>query len=127
MVLVSACPRTAQGVALATGVLAGLVGVGGGLVLSPFFLITGMEPAMAVGTSATCVLFTSCSTTIQYVFTDRIIMSLAVVYGFVALAASYVGTRNGLAWQHHDKCVRLGVLVVVVRLVCLYLTQIVFQ
>lgn len=81
-----------QGVALATGVLAGLVGVGGGLVLSPFFLITGMEPAMAVGTSATCVLFTSCSTTIQYVFTDRIIMSLAVVYGFVALAASYVGT-----------------------------------
>merc|ERR1719443_717191 len=81
-----------QVVSVATGLLAGLVGVGGGLILSPFFLLTGMEPAMAVGTSATCVLFTSSSTTMQYIFTDRIIMSLAVVYGLVTLVASFFGT-----------------------------------
>jgi len=88
---------TYQVVSILTGLLAGLVGVGGGLILSPFFLLTGMEPAVAVGTSATCVLFTSSSTTIQYIFTDRIIMSLALVYGIVCLVASFTGT----ALVHH--------------------------
>lgn len=81
-----------QVVSVMTGLLAGLVGVGGGLILSPFFLLTGMEPAVAVGTSATCVLFTSSSTTLQYMFTDRVIMSLALVYGLVTLVASFAGT-----------------------------------
>merc|ERR1719271_822983 len=88
-------PRTVvmyQITSIMTGLLAGLVGVGGGLILSPFFLLTGMEPAVAVGTSATCVLFTSSSTTMQYIFTDRIIMSLALVYGIVTLVASFIGT-----------------------------------
>jgi len=83
---------TYQATAAATGMLAGLVGVGGGLILSPFFLLTGMEPSVAVATSATCVLFTSSSTTIQYIFTDRIIMSLAFIYGPVTLMASWMGT-----------------------------------
>jgi hypothetical protein len=75
-----------------TGAMAGLVGIGGGLIFSPFFIIMGIEPAVAVATSSTCVIFTSSSTTLQYLFTDRIIMSLAVVYGFVNLVASYGGT-----------------------------------
>merc|ERR1719270_1788433 len=75
-----------------TGCFAGLVGVGGGLIFSPFFLAMGMDPAMAVATSSTCVLFTSSSTTIQYLFTDRVIMSLALVYGIVTLVASWLGT-----------------------------------
>merc|ERR1719421_646902 len=78
---------TYQVVSILTGLLAGLVGVGGGLILSPFFILTGMEPSVAVGTSATCVLFTSTSTTIQYMLTDRIHMALAVVYGTVCLLA----------------------------------------
>jgi len=88
-------PRTVavyQAVSVMTGVFAGLVGVGGGLILSPFFLITGMEPSVAVGTSATCVLFTSASTSLQYIFTDRIIMSLALVYGVATTIASWLGT-----------------------------------
>jgi len=93
-----------QVVSVLTGLLAGLVGVGGGLILSPFFLLTGMEPAIAVGTSATCVLFTSSSTTMQYIFTDRIMMSLALVYGMVTLVASYLGTM--LVHQIQDKYTR---------------------
>jgi len=81
-----------QAVSVATGLLAGLVGVGGGLILAPFFLLTGMDPAVAVSTSATCVLFTSSSTTLQYLFTDRVIMSLALMYGIVTLVASFLGT-----------------------------------
>lgn len=84
---------TYQAMGLITGLFAGLVGVGGGLIFSPFFLLTGMDPAVAVATSSTCVLFTSSSTTLQYMFTDRVLMSLALVYGLVTTAASYIGTR----------------------------------
>lgn len=91
-----------QAVALTTGLLAGLLGVGGGLILSPFFLLTGLDPSVAIGTSATCVLFTSASTTFQYAFTDRIISSLAIVYGCVTLLASYLGTL--LVHHLQDRC-----------------------
>merc|ERR1719160_1910624 len=81
-----------QSVALITGCLAGLVGIGGGLVLSPFFLLYGVEPSVAVATSSTCVIFTSSSTTIQYLLMDRIRILLAVFYGTANLFASLLGT-----------------------------------
>lgn len=78
--------------AICTGCLAGLIGIGGGLIFSPFFLIMGLDPAVAVASSSTCVIFTSASTTMQYLLTDRIIVSLTLVYGAVNLLASSVGT-----------------------------------
>merc|ERR1719453_2052868 len=75
-----------------TGCLAGLVGIGGGLIFSPFFLLLGVEPHVAVATSSTCVIFTSSSTTLQYLLTDRIITSLAAIYGLANLVASWAGT-----------------------------------
>lgn len=81
-----------EGMGVTTGCLAGLVGIGGGLIFSPFFLLLGVEPHVAVATSSTCVIFTSSSTTLQYLLTDRIITSLAVIYGLVNLVASWAGT-----------------------------------
>mmetsp|Transcript_40774 Transcript_40774/g.108026 ORF Transcript_40774/g.108026 Transcript_40774/m.108026 type:complete len:452 (-) Transcript_40774:270-1625(-) len=92
-----------QGTAFATGIMAGLLGIGGGLIFSPFFLLTGMEPGLAVGTSSTCVLFTSSSTTFQYMFTDRIINPLALLYGAVTLGASFTGTTLVHYFQDHMK------------------------
>jgi len=79
-------------VAKLTGVLSGLVGIGGGLVFSPFFLVSGVHPSVAVATSSTCVIFTSASTSLQYLLTDRIIISLTLVYGVTSSVASYLGT-----------------------------------
>lgn len=87
--------------AVATGCLAGLVGIGGGLVFAPFFLLMGVEANVAVATSSTCVVFTSSSTTFQYLLTDRIIMSLTVLYGSVNLIASYLGTSLVHMLQDH--------------------------
>merc|ERR1712032_1015407 len=70
-----------------TGCFAGLVGIGGGLIFSPFFLAMGLDPSVAVATSSTCVLFTSSSTTLQYLLTGRIIMSLTLFYGVTNLLA----------------------------------------
>ena len=52
-----------DGVSVATGILAGLVGIGGGLIISPFLIVMNLEPSVAVATSSTCVIFTSSSTT----------------------------------------------------------------
>lgn len=87
--------------AVATGCLAGLVGIGGGLVFAPFFLLMGVEANVAVATSSTCVVFTSSSTTFQYLLTDRIIMSLTLLYGSVNLFASYLGTSLVHMLQDH--------------------------
>merc|ERR1712194_282364 len=57
-----------------------------------FFLLMGMDPSIAVGTSSTCVLFTSTSTTIQYTLTGRVFLLLALVYGVVTLVGSFIGT-----------------------------------
>eukprot|EP00747_Dinoflagellata_sp_TGD_P077991 gnl/TRDRNA2_/TRDRNA2_159846_c1_seq1.p1 gnl/TRDRNA2_/TRDRNA2_159846_c1~~gnl/TRDRNA2_/TRDRNA2_159846_c1_seq1.p1 ORF type:complete len:167 (-),score=8.70 gnl/TRDRNA2_/TRDRNA2_159846_c1_seq1:82-549(-) len=81
-----------QFMAVTTGGLAGLVGIGGGLIFSPFFIFMGVDPSFAVATSSTCVMFISSSTFIQYLFTDRVIISLTVLYGTVVLFSSYVGT-----------------------------------
>lgn len=81
-----------QSVGLATGLLAGLVGIGGGLIFSPFLLVTGVDPSIAVATSATCVIFTSSSTTFQYLLIGRVQIPLACFYGVVNCVASYLGT-----------------------------------
>jgi len=80
--------------AVLTGCFAGLVGIGGGLVFCPFMLWMGVHPAVAVATSSTCVIFTSSSTTMQYLLTDRIILSLALLYGVCSAIGSYVGTSG---------------------------------
>jgi len=80
-------------IGLVAGSLAGFVGIGGGLIFSPFLLMTGVEPSVAVASSAACVIFTSSSTTIQYLLIDRVRIVLALVYGLVNVGASYVGTK----------------------------------
>lgn len=79
-------------VGLIAGCLAGFVGIGGGLIFSPFFLLMGIDPSVAVATSSTCVVFTSSSTTVQYFLMDRIQPQLAVMYGSINALASLCGT-----------------------------------
>jgi len=81
-----------QAVALITGILSGLVGIGGGLIFSPFFLLMDIEPSIAVATSSTAVLFTAASTFFQFFFTDRTVVSLMIIYSAVTLISSYIGT-----------------------------------
>merc|ERR1719401_2411554 len=94
-------PLAYQVMALCTGILAGLVGIGGGLVYSPFFLFMELEPAVAVATSSTCVIFVAASTSFQYLLTDRVIMSLTVLYGVINLLASFLGTKLVHYLQDH--------------------------
>jgi uncharacterized membrane protein YfcA len=50
-----------------SGMLAGLLGIGGGLILGPLLLELGLHPIVSTATSNFLVLFTSSSTSIQFI------------------------------------------------------------
>ncbi|CEM07898.1 unnamed protein product [Vitrella brassicaformis CCMP3155] len=90
-------------VAFVAGIFSGLVGIGAGIIFSPFFLLMHVEPLSAVASAATCVLFTSTSTTAQYALMGRIPFDRAVVYGIVAAASSSLGVRWAASLTRHRR------------------------
>jgi uncharacterized membrane protein YfcA len=80
-------------VGLVGGVCSGLFGVGGGLIYAPFLLHMQVDPETAVAISSTCVLFASASTSLQYLFTGRLAVLIALflsLFGIIsAVAGSY--------------------------------------
>lgn len=80
-----------QLVLFSLGLLGSLTGIGGGVVLSPFFLLLGHEVRQAVASSMTCVIFISASSALQYALTNRVRMALAVVYGCINIMGSVAG------------------------------------
>ncbi|KFH09469.1 sulfite exporter TauE/SafE protein [Toxoplasma gondii VAND] len=75
-----------------TGVFAGLVGIGGGVVFSPFLLLMGNDPVSAVATASACVVFTSSSTSLQFLLIGRLPILYASLFGLVAAAAAACAT-----------------------------------
>jgi len=73
------------------GILAGLVGIGGGMVSSPILLEIGVHPQVVMTTSSFLILFTSSSTTIQYFFFGKLAWRYALAYGFLSFVANIFG------------------------------------
>jgi uncharacterized membrane protein YfcA len=60
--------------AFISGLMAGMLGIGGGLILGPLLLQLGLHPMVSTATSNFLVLFTSSSTSIQFIMlVNRII------------------------------------------------------
>ena len=77
-------------VSACAGVLAGLLGIGGGLVKGPLLLELGMRPQAAAATSGFMVLFTASSTTLQFLLAGALRADVAWL-GMVSLAAAAAG------------------------------------
>lgn len=73
------------------GVLAGSLGIGGGLVINPILLKEGLAPSVAAGVSSVIVLFTSLSTTTQYI----IVGAFDLWFAFYIIIASGIGAIIG--------------------------------
>ncbi|CEL99275.1 unnamed protein product [Vitrella brassicaformis CCMP3155] len=80
-------------VAFLTGICSGLLGIGGGLIFSPFFVFMGVDPMVTVSTASFCVVFTATSTTSQYLLSNRVPRDFAVFYGAITTCASFVGVK----------------------------------
>lgn len=74
-----------------SGSMAGMLGIGGGLILGPLLLDIGLHPIVSTATSGFLVLFTSSSTSIQFI----IMGMMKLDYAFACTLASTVGSFLG--------------------------------
>jgi uncharacterized protein len=83
-------------VGVAAGMLAGLLGVGGGIVMVPgLVLLTGDDADTARGTSLLVVIFTALTATVTNVRNGLVEVRLALVAGLVGAPAGLVGAAVG--------------------------------
>jgi uncharacterized membrane protein YfcA len=78
-------------VALAAGVLASLLGLGGGILMVPLFLALGAHPASAAATSTLMVLFSATSAAAGQAAAGYVPPSFALAFGIASLVAGVLG------------------------------------
>ena len=85
-------------VGLAVGVLAGLIGVGGGNIILPILIALGIRPREAVGTTAVVVVFSSLSGFVSHVGAGELDYLLVLITAGASIAGAIVGS-----WLMTDK------------------------
>mmetsp|Transcript_11412 Transcript_11412/g.21067 ORF Transcript_11412/g.21067 Transcript_11412/m.21067 type:complete len:601 (-) Transcript_11412:380-2182(-) len=73
------------------GIVAGLIGIGGGMVLGPLMLVMGINPRVSTATTATMILLTSSSVAVMFVMSGLVPWEYAVYFFCVCLCGAYVG------------------------------------
>lgn len=84
-------------VSLLAGFTAGLLGIGGGMIIGPLFLEIGMEPQVGTSTCAFMILFTATSGVILYLFSGNLGWQLAVCCVFFGFISGQLG-QHGVNW-----------------------------
>ena len=74
------------------GLVAGLVGIGGGMFNSPLFLSFGMFPDVAIATSATTVFITSLSASLNFIVLDQLLLDYGIWYFSIGIFGALIGT-----------------------------------
>jgi uncharacterized membrane protein YfcA len=81
-------------VTFVAGIVAGLIGIGGGMILGPVMLVMGVHPSVSTATTASMVLLTSSSVAVMFVISGLVPWEYAVYFFSVALAGAYIGTAR---------------------------------
>ncbi|CAO2830298.1 unnamed protein product [Amaranthus hypochondriacus] len=76
---------------IVAGVIGGMLGIGGGTILTPLFLELGIHPQVASATSAFTMLFSSSMSVVQYYILKRFPVPYAVYLYCVAVIAAFTG------------------------------------
>jgi len=84
---------------LAIGVLSGLLGVGGGVLMTPALHILGMSMPMAVATTLTQMVGASLSGSIKHFRNKNVSLPLALVFGVPGMFGMHSGRSIMAAWS----------------------------
>ena len=97
----------------AVGFLSGLFGVGGGFLLTPLLIFSGIPPVVAVATVATQIVASSASAALSYWRRRMIDLKIATVLMLAGMVGTLLGVLvfNGLrsarpARSHHQRLLR---------------------
>jgi len=78
-------------VTFCAGIVAGLIGIGGGMVLGPLMLVMGVHPSVSTATTATMILLTSSSVAVMFVMSGLVPWEYAVYFFSVCIIGAYIG------------------------------------
>jgi len=73
------------------GLLGGLLGIGGGMIVSPLLLELGVKPRVAAATSALTVLVTSSSATLQFCLLSMLSYDYMAFFMAVGVVGTFIG------------------------------------
>jgi uncharacterized membrane protein YfcA len=80
-------------VALSAGIIAGIFGIGGGMIMNPILLELGFIPEVAANTNMYMVMFTSGASTFQYVLVGEIRYQYALVGGVLGMIGTVFAVK----------------------------------
>jgi uncharacterized membrane protein YfcA len=90
------------GIGLAAGALAGLLGVGGGIVIIPALVVLFSVPdAVAKGTSLFVIIPTALAGTMQNLRNNNVAVDVAVAVGVVGAGVAYAGSKLAVNMSAH--------------------------
>jgi uncharacterized membrane protein YfcA len=103
-------------VGLAVGVLAAVMGVGGGFILVPAMIyLLGMPTKVVIGTSLFQIIFVAAFTTMLHAVTNQTVdMPLAVLLLIGGVVGAQIGTIIGLRMKAEQLRILLALLVILV-------------
>ena len=88
---------------------AGLLGIGGGMIVSPLLLELGLHPQVAAATSSLMVLFSASSAALSFAFDHLLNIDYALIYGLGARPLSWGLRLCVRVADLHDELSYLGV------------------
>lgn len=84
-------------IAMVAGILGGLLGIGGGMIVSPLLFELGVLPRVAAATSAIAVMITSSSSLLQKYLANMISVEYLIFYAVLGMMGTLVG-QTGVNW-----------------------------
>ena len=96
---------------LCAGIVAGLVGVGGGMLLGPLMLQMGVLPQVSAATTGTMILLTSSSAAALLLTAGHSPLDYSLAFGLVTMVGAYLGKRVVSLLVQRFQCASLIVLV----------------
>ncbi len=112
---VTALTLFAFGIGLVSGVFAGLVGIGGGVVIVPAgVLLLGLDQHVAQGTSLVAIILTAIAGSVVNLRNKRVRPKDAAFIGAGGVVGSVIGTRLALGVEGRTLSVAFGLLVLFV-------------
>ena len=73
------------------GIVAGMIGIGGGMILGPLMLVMGINPRVSSATTATMIVLTSSSVAVLFVTYGLVPWEYAVTFFCVCFMGSWIG------------------------------------
>eukprot|EP00605_Chrysophyceae_sp_TOSAG23-4_P002336 GSChrysophyteH1.ASY1.ANO1.2584.1 assembled CDS len=83
--------KTYAAMSFAAGIIAGLIGVGGGMVLGPLMLQMGIDSRVSSAVTASMIVLTSSSVAIMYVISGFIPVEYFIYFFSVCFVGAYIG------------------------------------